>query len=148
MANKDIYVGTKGGQTTTAFPVVKGDHITLHNLGPAELKVTFTDTPLCTQTGQPAQNPLAVATGQASAKLKVCKGPKDGHYPYVNEIAGFAPEDPIVIIESAAYGGLGTLLRDPIVIIEAALVLAALVAGFLLGRRSGARKAQATSGGR
>lgn len=148
MANKHIYVGTKGDRTATGFPVQQGDHITFHNLGSAELKVTFTDMPLCTQTGQPALNPLAVAAGQASDKLKVCKGPKDGNYPYTNKIDGFAEEDPIVIIEANLYGGISALLRDPIVIIEAALVVAALVAGFLLGRRSAVRKAQASSAGR
>lgn len=146
MANTSIYVGVKDNSTTTtAFPVGKGNHITFHNLGPDTLTVTFTDSPLCNSRKE-AVNPIVVPKGGTSEKLSVCKGPKDGNYPYTNQIAGFAAEDPIVIIEPQYYGSIFSALTTPIVIIEAALVLVALAAGYALGKRHAARKGPATAG--
>jgi hypothetical protein len=145
MAQTDIYVGVKDNSTTTtAFPVKKGDHITFHNRGPDVLTVTFTDTPLCIN--KVGQGTVTVPVGGVSSKLDVCKGPKDGGYPFTNEITGFAAEDPIVIIESDNFGSIFSLLKDPIVIIEAVLVVVALAAGYALGRRHAARKAPASAG--
>lgn len=149
MAKHVIYIGVKEDPklTTSVYPVDKNDHVTFHNVGPGELTVTFDSgtSPLCTGQGETA-NPIRVPAGSGSEKFKVCKGEGGDGFAYTAQIAGYAAEDPIVIIEAYTYGPIFSLLRDPIVIIEAVLIVVALAAGYVLGKRHAARKAPASAG--
>ncbi len=130
MANHNIYVGIKNDtQTTTAFPVDKNDHVFFHNRGEAELTVTFDDPngegPFCKK-GNESQVTFKVPAKSTSDMLKVCKDA--GDFAYTAQIAGFAAEDPIVIIERPH-------VAFPIDTVSLAIGLAAgLIAGFFLAR--------------
>ena len=110
MAKLDIHVGTKTtpAQTTSLYRVTKNDHVTFYNEGAATLTVTFgtegSTSPLC-DNQTPTPNPLiVVAGGNSGNNLKVCKDFNAGQFAYTAQIAGFAAEDPIVIIEQSSSG--------------------------------------------
>jgi hypothetical protein len=130
MANLDIHVGTKTtpAQTTSLYWVTKNDHVTFHNKGAATLTVSFppqgSTSPLCNNNEVPSSNPITVPPGgNSGSDLKVCKAFNADQFAYTAQIAGFAAEDPIVIIERTMGGPK----------LDATSVLIGLAGGLLAG---------------